>query len=463
MMERELMEDFVFHRDFSKKYPIITHGKGIYLYDENGKSYIDACSGAVAANLGHGVEEIAEAMALQAKKAAFVHTMRFETEVLFKLAEKIAKLAPDSINKVYFTSGGSEANESAIKLARQFHMDAGRPEKHIVIGRWQSYHGNTFGSLSAGGDIKRRQVYTPNLMNFSHINSPNCKRCPYQREKEDCDYKENWSCVRDFENVVLELGPDNVSAFITESIVGSQLGAVSPPVTYFKEIRKICDKYNIVLIVDEVMTGFGRTGKDFGIQHFGITPDIITFGKGISAGYAPLAGMVVHDRIVDSLIQNGKGKFVHGYTYSGHPVSVAAGLSVLTIYERDTIVIKVQGVGEYLKEQLLSLKKRCPIIFDVRGEGLLLGIEFAADGEKGTPFPGKMQASERINSIAMELGAVFYPGSGSINGYLGDHLLITPPLTVTIDEIDEMIRILENSLQIFIEELKEAEAYEATK
>jgi adenosylmethionine-8-amino-7-oxononanoate aminotransferase len=463
MMVNEQTEDYVFHRDFSKAYPIITHGKGIYLYDENGKRFMDACSGAVAANLGHGVEEIAEAMALQAKKAAFVHTMRFETEVLFKLAEKIAKLAPHSLNKVYFTSGGSEANESAIKLARQFHKDAGRPGKHIVIGRWQSYHGNTFGALSAGGDIKRRQVYTPNLINFNHVHSPNCKRCPYQREKEDCDYKQNWTCVRELESVITEIGPDNVSAFIAEPIVGSQLGAVSPPEAYFKEIRKICDQYNIVLIVDEVMTGFGRTGKDFAIQHYGISPDIMTFGKGVSAGYAPLAGMVVHDRIVDSLIENSKGKFVHGYTYSGHPVSVAAGLSALTIYERDGILKNVQVVGDYLKQQLLALKKCYPIIFDVRGEGLLLGIELAADGEVGTPFPEKLHASERINTIAMELGAVLYPGSGSFDGNLGDHLLISPPLTITTGEVDDMVKILENSLQIFIEEIKEEVMYEITK
>ncbi|WP_163099979.1 aspartate aminotransferase family protein [Peribacillus alkalitolerans] len=462
-MERELKEDYVFHRDFTKTYPIITHGEGIYLFDEDGKRYIDACSGAVAANLGHGVEEIADAMALQAKKAAFVHSMRFETDVLFELAEKIAKLAPSSLDKVYFTSGGSEANESAIKLARQFHKDAGRPEKHIVIGRWQSYHGNTYGSLSAGGDIKRRQMYTPNLLNFSHIHSPNCKRCPYQREQDDCDAKKNWSCVGNLESVILELGPENISAFIAEPIVGSQLGAVSPPEAYFKEIRNICDKYNILLIVDEVMTGFGRTGKDFGIQHFGVTPDIITFGKGVSAGYAPLAGMIVHDRIIKGLLQNSKGKFVHGYTYSGHPVSLAAGLSVLTIYERESILKNVQESGQYLKDRLMNLKSACPIIFDIRGEGLLLGIELAVDGDKGTPFPGKIQASERINSIAMSMGAVFYPGSGSINGHSGDHLLITPPLNVTKSEIDEIMSVLEQSLQIFIEELKEEKSHEIAK
>ncbi|WP_108669170.1 aspartate aminotransferase family protein [Peribacillus acanthi] len=462
-MEKELIEDYVFHRDFTKQYPIITHGQGIYLYAEDGKRYIDACSGAVAANLGHGVEEIANAMAQQAKKAAFVHTMRFETDVLFELAEKIAKLSPSSMNKVYFTSGGSEANESALKLARQFHKDAGRSEKHIVIGRWQSYHGNTYGSLSAGGDIKRRHMYTPNLLNFSHIHSPNCKRCPYQRELAECESKKNWSCVSNLEILILELGPESISAFIAEPIVGSQLGAVSPPSAYFKEVRKICDKYNILLIVDEVMTGFGRTGKDFGIQHFGITPDIITFGKGVSAGYAPLAGMIVHDRVIEGLMHNSKGKFVHGYTYSGHPVSVAAGLSVLKIYERDLILTNVQETGHYLKQKLLDLKKICPIIFDIRGEGLLMGIELAIDGEKGTAFPSKIQASERINTIAMNLGAVFYPGSGSINGHEGDHFLIAPPLNVTKAEIDEIVGILEKSLQIFIKEIKEANSYETAK
>lgn len=461
-MEELMSEDHVFHRDFTKKYPIITHGKGIYLFSQDGKKYMDACSGAVAANLGHGVDEIAEAMAEQAKKAAFVHTMRFETEVLHKLSAKIAHLAPSGLNKVYFTTGGSEANESAMKLARQFHRDAGRPEKHLVIGRWQSYHGNTMAALSVGGDIKRRQMYTSNLLDFKHIHSPNCKRCPFQRDKENCDENRNWSCIKAFESLVLETGPDQISAFIAEPIVGSQLGAVSPPIEYFKEIRKICDKYNILLIVDEVMTGFGRTGKDFAIQHFGISPDIITFGKGVSAGYAPLAGMIVHDRIVAGVIENGKGKFVHGFTYSGHPVSVAAGLSVLSIYERDNLAKKAEEKGQYLIHKLYELQTRCPIIFDVRGKGLLVGIELALNHE-GDPFPPERQASERINELCMELGGVFYPGSGSINGLNGDHLLITPPLTIEKEEIDDMMEILEKALAKFVLENKEVFSYEITK
>ncbi|MBM7691190.1 adenosylmethionine-8-amino-7-oxononanoate aminotransferase [Peribacillus deserti] len=461
-MERGMRDDHVFHRDLSKKYPLITHGKGSYLYSEEGTRYLDACSGAVAANLGHGIEEIASAMANQAKRAAFVHTLRFETPVLYKLSEKIARFAPDGLNKVYFTSGGSEANESAIKLARQFHRDAGKPEKHVVIGRWQSYHGNTFGSLSAGGDIKRRQVYTPNLLHFTHIHSPNCLRCPFQRDKGDCDSRQDWSCSTSLEQLILEVGPQNVSAFIAEPITGSQLGSVVPPDNYFKEVRRICDQYDVLLIADEVMTGFGRTGKTFAIEYFDVIPDIITFGKGISAGYAPLAGMIVHDRLIKGLIQNSKGKFVHGYTYSGHPVSVAAGLAVLDIYEREKILENVVEKGNYLLQKLIELKREIPLIFDVRGKGLLLGLEFAADAE-GTPFKQDLQITERINEKAIELGAVFYPGSGTINGYLGDHLIVSPPLNSKTNEIDELVHILRKSIKLTIEEIREAGFYDSAK
>lgn len=442
--------DHVFHRDFSKKYPLITHGEGIFLFDENGNKYLDASSGAIAANLGHGNTQIADAMANQARKVGFVHTLRFETEVLGQLAQKIANLAPEGFNTVYFTSGGSEANESAIKLAKQLHTDAGHSSKQIVIGRWQSYHGNTLGSLSAGGDIKRRQLYSPLLVNYAHIHSPNCIRCPYQRQREDCIKEKNASCITSLEQLIGQIGPDNVSAFIVEPIVGSQLGAVVPPDHYLQEVSLICKRHNIMLIADEVMTGFGRTGQHFAIDHFQNIPDIITFGKGVSAGYAPLAGMIVHDRLIENLINNGNGKFVHGYTYSGHPVSVAAGLAALTIYEHDLVLEHAQMMGAYLYQKLKKLQKLYPVIFDVRGKGLLLGLELALN--TGEPFPANCHIADRINEIAMERGAVFYPGSGSVNGLEGDHLLIAPPLIIATEEIDEMVTILEDSLEIFLKE-----------
>ena len=358
-------------------------------------------------------------------------------------------MAPHPLNKVYFTCGGSEANESAIKLAKQYHKDAGNKEKHIVIGRWHSYHGNTLGSLSAGGDIKRRQLYTQNLLNFKHVYSPNCIRCPYQRKLEDCNQEQNWSCVKDIEKLIIEVGPEQISSFIAEPIVGSQLGSVSPPNDYFKKVRELCDQYNIILIADEVMTGFGRTGTHFAIEHFDFIPDIITFGKGVSAGYSPLGGMIVHDKLIAGLIQNSQGKFAHGYTYSGHPVSVAAGLAVVKKLEENQVLENVKKQGEYLYKQLKRLQEKYTLIWDVRGKGLLLGIELAIN-KSGDPFPVSVSASEEINRLAMEHGAVFYPGKGTINGLEGDHLLIAPPLIISKSEIDKIIHILEKALQQFM-------------
>lgn len=440
--------DAVFHRNLNKHYPIITHGEGIYLFDESGKRYIDASSGAVAANLGHSNKKIAQAMYEQAIKVGFVHTLRFETKVLHNLARKIVKIAPETLNKVYFTSGGSEANESAIKLARQYHRDKGNNDKHIVIGRWQSYHGNTLGSLSVGGDVKRRKPYTANLMYAEHINSPYCHQCPFERNKDDCIKNNNWSCVNSLERTIYEVGAENISAVIMEPIVGSQQGAVVPPVGYFEYVREICNKYDIILIIDEVMTGFGRTGKNFAIEHFGIEPDIMTFGKGVSAGYAPLAGMIVNDEIVSSIKSHSDGQFIHGYTYSGHPVTAAAGLAALEIYEEEEVLANCNEMSQYLFRQLKEIKKSSSVISDVRGKGLLIGVEFVKNKQENILFDPSEQVANKINNFAISLGAIFYPGSGGIDGLHGEHLIISPPLNVQKEEIDEIINIFRESLSI---------------
>ncbi|RNB87675.1 aminotransferase class III-fold pyridoxal phosphate-dependent enzyme [Brevibacillus fluminis] len=452
-MERVEAKDYVFHRDFTKEYPMIVRAEGVYLYDEQGNRYLDASSGAIAANLGHGVTEIAEAMAEQAKTAGFVHTLRFETKVLHELAAEIGKMAPAPLNRVYFTSGGSEANESAMKLARQYHRDRGKLEKHIVIGRWQGYHGNTLGSLSAGGDIKRRQPYTPNLAKFEHIYSPYCHRCPYSRTEEICQREKRMPCAEELERLVKEIGPEFVSSFICEPIVGSQQGAVVPPKGYLQRVREICDQYEIVLIIDEVMTGFGRTGTDFAIEQFGVVPDIITFGKGVSAGYAPLAGMIVSDQIVESLVANGNGRFIHGYTFSGHPVSVAAGLAAVRYYKQKNVLANGKEQGEYLFQRLRDLQKRHSSMGQIRGKGLLVGFELLADRSRDQLFPPSFGAADRLNHEALKRGAVFYPGAGTIDGVNGDHLLIGPPLTITREEIDELVAILDQSLAAFEEQV----------
>lgn len=439
-------KDNVFHRDFTRSYPKIAYGEGVYLYDTAGKQYLDASSGAVAANLGHGVVEIAEAMANQAKKAAFVHTLRFETQVQHDLAREIADIAPPTLNHVYFASGGSEANESAMKLARQVHRDRGDKEKHLAIGRWQSYHGNTMGSLSVGGDVKRRRPYTLNLMKTEHVFSPYCHRCPYGKKEETCSEQAQLYCVSDLERLITEIGPDLISSFICEPIIGSQQGAVVPPPSYLKQVREVCDKYNIILIADEVMTGFGRTGTHFAVEGFGVEPDILTFGKGVSGGYAPLAGMIVSDRIIESLKEYGNGRFIHGYTFSGHPVSTAAGLAAIRYYRSHRLLDNCNQQGNYLVQKLNELQKNHRSIGQIRGRGLLIGFELMKNRETDEWYPPSAGAAEMLNRFAMELGAVFYPGTGTLDGSHGDHILIGPPLTVQSSEIDELIFILEQSL-----------------
>lgn len=436
------MADHVFHRDFSKAYPIAVRGEGIYLYDATGKKYLDGSSGAIAVNLGYGIQEIVDRMRHQLETLPFAHTLRFETNTLWELSEEIAAITPAGLEWVYFTTGGSEANESAMKLARQYHANRGKAAKYLTIGRWQSYHGNTMGSLSVGGDIKRRQMYTPMLQQVPHVYSPNCRQCPFHSTYSECQQSE-LKCVSDLERLINEVGADAISAFICEPIVGSQQGAMEPPPTYLQRVREVCDKYDIVMILDEVMTGFGRTGANFALEHYEVVPDILTFGKGVSGGYAPLAGMVVSDKLVAGLKQFGNGRFMHGYTYSGHPVALAAGLGAVRYYRDNNVLQNCVEQSAYLLQQLHGLKDRHSSIADVRGKGLLLGLELVSDGS------GSGRTAEQLNQIAMEHGAVFYPGSGTIDGVHGEHMLIAPPLTIEQSGVDELLAILDQSLAQF--------------
>lgn len=429
------MTDHVFHRDLFKNYPIITHGEGVYLYTKDKKRYLDASSGAVAANLGHSNPEIAKAMYEQAKRVGFVHTMRFETENLHALAKKIANLAPETLNTVYFASGGSEANESAIKLVHQYHQSRGKGNKTQIIARWQSYHGNTIGSLSVGGDIKRRQLYSNLLMRSVHIDGPSPS---YLYADEDAHVTE---LINQLKRQINEVGAHNIGAVMMESIVGSQQGAIVPPKNYFKAVQQVCREHDLLLICDEVMTGFGRTGKDFAIEHFGIQPDIITFGKGVSAGYAPLSGMIVSDQLISALKEYSDGKFVHGYTYSGHPVSVAAGLAALEKYEEQDVLANCKRISAYLFTELEKLKQEVDYLIDIRGKGLLIGLEFAETDTSTKKF-SQRNLSEAINQACMEKGMILYPGSGGIDGVKGYHALLAPPLTISQKEAEEIIRIL---------------------
>ena len=438
-MADEITMDPVFHRDFRKSYPMVVRASGVFLYDETGNAYLDGSSGAIAANLGHGVSEIADAMAAQAHQVAFAHTLRFETPVLRATAEQISALAPAGLDTVYFASGGSEANESAMKLARQFHTDAGRTGKQLVVGRWQSYHGNTLGALGVGGDIKRRASFSPMLKVQPHVSSPWCAQCPLNSTLAACRSVERLACVEEIERVVAQVGAENIAAVMVEPIVGSQQGAVVPPHEYLAQVRELCDRHELLLIADEVMTGFGRTGRNFAVEHFGVTPDIITFGKGVTGGYAPLSGMLVHQRIVEAVVERSDGVFRHGYTYSGHPVSLAAGNAAMRYYREHRVLDNAVVQGLYLREQLDELRSRHPMMGPVRGAGLLLAFDVLAVGDSSV-------TSEELNAVAMSYGAVFYPGSGAVDGLRGQHLLVAPPLTIASGEVDLLVDVLDRAL-----------------
>lgn len=444
--------DHVFHRNFNYSYPLIERGEGVYLIDDKGKKYLDGAAGAISVSLGYSNQEVIEAIYEQAKKVPFVHTMRFETDILHRCCSKIAQWAPETLNYVYLTSGGSEAVESSIKLAKQYHVLNGNEQKNIVIGRWQGYHGNTLGALSAGGDSKRRAIYLDLLPSFEHIHPPYCHRCPYNKNYEHCQI-EKLECVNHLEKTITEIGPEKIAAFIAEPIVGSQIAALIPPEEYWQQVSDICKKYDIILIADEVMTGIGRTGTAFAVEHWGVIPDIITFGKGISSSYFPLGGIIVSDSIISTLKEKGDGIFAHGYTFSGHPMGAAAGLAVLEYMEKYQVLKSVQEKGKFLEALLQDLKKKTSIIGDVRGRGLMWGIEIVKDQLTNEPFPPEYNAAQKINEKAIEAGGVFYPGSGAILGKKGDHLLIGPPLTITMEEIDEMVSILSNAFEMYVSKL----------
>jgi len=415
----------VFARSLVKQYPVAEHSEGIYIYDTDGNKYIDGCCGALVSNLGHGNTEIIEQVSKQIKELAFAHTSQFTSKPLEEYAALIAEFAPGDLNYTYFVSGGSEANETAIKMARQYFLEINKPSKHKVIARWTSYHGNTLGTLSAGGHVARRLRHIPQLLDISHIDSPDWYRNP---DADPIQYAQL------LEQEILRLGPDQVSAFILEPITGSSNAGSYSPITYYKKVREICDKYDVLLIVDEVMSGFGRTGKNFAIEHFDVIPDIITTGKGISGGYSPLSAVIVRQHILEAFF-NGSGQFSHGHTYCGNPVSISAGLAVLKYINNQQMVDQVAKKGEILKKELERISSESSIIGRTQGLGLMHGLEFVVNKETKEPFPREDKLVEKITEECFKLGLIVYPGSGNVNGIKGDTVLIAPPFIISEEEI----------------------------
>lgn len=426
--------------DLRKQYPTVETGEGIYVYDAKGKKYIDGCGGAIVVSIGHGQKRIVEAMVRQAEKIAFVHRILFTSEPTRRLAKRISVMAPGDLNKVFFTSSGSEANETAIKIARKFHLDSGEGSKYKIIARWQSYHGNTLGALSASGHSGRRREYDPYLHSTAHISPCYCYRCPFRKEYPSCGME----CALELDRVIKQEGADTVSAFIAEPVVGAAAGATFPPPEYFRIIKDICEDHQVLLIADEVMTGFGRTGVNFAIEHWGIVPDILVFGKGVTSGYSPLAGIVVRDYIVQN-IREASGVFFHGFTYGGNPLSSAIGEAVQDFIAENDLVKRAHEMGKYLLAKLENLKE-LGSVGDVRGIGLMAGVEFVKDRTTKEPYPTVTGFAVRVVEQALENGLCVYPGGGTVDGVAGDHILLGPPFVITEQEVDDLIAILRKSI-----------------
>ena len=446
-MNEPQIEDRIFHRTLKKKWQQIERGEGIYLYDTDSNRYLDACAGVHVVSIGHGVEEIADAMREQASKVCFTYS-RFLTQPQVDLAQKIGDLTPEGLNKVFFVSGGSEATESAMKIARKYHLETGNPKKYKVVSRWQSWHGNTVGALSMSGRTPWRDDYVPYLLNFPHIPPPYCYRCPYGETYPGC----HLTCADELERVIRQEGSEYISAFIAEPILGTSAAGMTPPPEYYPIIREICDRHNVLMIIDEVVTGFGRTGINFGIDHWGVVPDIMATGKGLSSGYTPIAATIAHEKIYDAIYEKSTS-FVHGHTYGGNPLSCAVALAVQNYIERHDLVSQCARMGDLMLEKLTPLHD-IPIVGDIRGKGLLTGIEFVADKEKRTPFDPEQKVTSMVVNLAFEKGVLVMPGApGLVDGVAGDHIAISPPFTITESEVLQIVDVLKETIEAISKQL----------
>jgi len=431
----------VFFRRMAFPHPSATHGEGVYLWDSSGRKYIDASGGALVVNIGHGVAEVAEAMAQQAASLAYVHGTMFTTPVLETYSQRLAAVVPVNQPRFYYMSSGSEAVETALKFTRIVQVARGECSREVIISRWGSYHGLTLGALAVTGRPKFRTLFAPLFHDQPHIPPPYCYRCPFGATRSTCDLE----CARALELEILRQGPNRVAAFIAESVGGATLGAVVPPDDYWPLIVQICDHYGVLIIADEVMCGFGRTGRWFAIEHFNVKPQVMTMGKGITGGYFPLSITAVQEADVET-VRQAQGDFPHGGTFSHHAVGAAAALATLEYLEKHDLIIASSRRGTYLGQQLQDELANLPCIGDVRGLGMMWAVEFVTDSQTREPFPPERHFSQRVCDQAFDRGVILYPGTGSVNGVSGDHLMVAPPFTITEEQIDELIIILKEAV-----------------
>lgn len=432
----------VFPRHSKHVPPTAVSARGVYIFDASGKAYLDGSGGAAVSCLGHGDADVIGAINAQTQKLAFAHTGFFTSDPAEELADLLVRHAPGDLSRVYLVSGGSEAVEAAIKLARQYYLEIGQPDRSRIIARRQSYHGNTLGALAAGGNAWRRAQFAPLLADVSHI-APCYEYTLRNPDETAAEYAKR--AAQELEDEILRLGPETVMAFVAEPVVGATLGAVPAAEGYFRHIREICDRYGVLLILDEVMCGMGRTGRLFACEHDGVAPDIACIAKGLGAGYQPIGAMLCSGRIYDAIAQ-GSGFFQHGHTYLGHPVAAAAGLAVVGKLTSQNLVSRCHEMGEKLHQELCDRLAQHPNVGDIRGRGLFRGIEFVADRETKRPLPPQDGVAARLKAAAFQNGLICYPMPGTRDGKSGDHVLLAPPFIISDDEVSEMVDKLARSI-----------------
>ncbi|QQX86980.1 aspartate aminotransferase family protein [Cupriavidus necator] len=436
----------VFHRNPRQKLPVAVAGQGIELIDSEGRRYLDASGGAAVSCLGHGHPRVIEAIKAQLDTIAYAHTSFFTTEVSETLADTLVQAAPGDLDHVYFVSGGSEAVESALKLARQYFVEVGQPSRRHFIARRQSYHGNTLGALAIGGNAWRREPFLPLLVPAHHV-SPCYAYRDQQAGETDAQYAQR--LADELEARILELGPDTVAAFVAETVVGATAGAVPPVGDYLKRIRAVCDKYGVLLILDEVMSGMGRTGYLFACEEDGVVPDIVTIAKGLGAGYQPIGAMLSTRRIYDAIV-GGSGFFQHGHTYIGHATACAAALEVQRTIAEDNLLANVLARGEQLRARLREALGDHPNLGDIRGRGLFVGVEFVADRDSKATLDPALKTHARLKAAAVQNGLLVYPMGGTVDGVHGDHVLFAPPFICTPQDIDRIVERFAAAVQVVL-------------
>ncbi|WP_175819366.1 aspartate aminotransferase family protein [Burkholderia sp. BCC0419] len=432
----------VFHRAPRATLPVAVAGDGIEIIDSTGKRYIDACGGAAVSCLGHSNQRVIDAIKRQAQQLPYAHTSFFTTEVAEELADRLVDAAPAGLDHVYFVSGGSEAIEAALKLARQYFVEKGEPQRRHFIARRQSYHGNTLGALAIGGNAWRREPFLPLLIEAHHVSPCYAYRDQLAGETDEA-YAQR--LADELEQKIVELGAENVAAFVAETVVGATAGAVPPVRTYLKKIRAVCDKYGVLLILDEIMSGMGRTGYLFACDEDGVAPDLLTIAKGLGAGYQPIGATLVSDRIYRTIV-DGSGFFQHGHTYLGHATACAAALEVQRVIAEDKLLDNVKARGEQLRASLREHYGAHPHVGDVRGRGLFVGVELVRDRDTKVTFDPALKLHAAVKREAMQRGLMVYPMGGTIDGVHGDHILIAPPFVCTAQQIDTIVERLSGAI-----------------